>query len=404
MSRKSSGLVDGFLWVGTRCGMAAKPERRDRYGYCSYAHGFEPRLLGHVQPRSLSVLVASALLLAGATRATAQEHQWLHDVSAKNVITSYTVVQLSLLGLDVAADVNVRVFRLPDGGWGVSGTASPRRVQCFSPAGAPRGDLARSERELRALDGDVLAVPIRGDLWVLDPRNARLSILTKELEIVGERRLNVRPFFVSPGGDSASVLVSGSAYVRGIYYAVARIALDSSKDVFGVPLGRNPLPASQWLIKRRMATATSDSEVWAVAMSGGAVDVLRNSDLSLLTQLELPGEEMSREAQWQLTNFDRRPAPRLLGLGSDATGLLWVTFAVADQRWTSGMDPRTNVEKYFDTRILAIDTMKRAVVGTLQLDAVCMPVERNLLSCTDELARTIRIVALRLHSYPHGEL
>lgn len=203
----------------------------------------------------------------------------------------------------MAPDLQAHVFRLPGGGWGVSAGVFPGVVQRFAAEGVPAGTFGHPGRGPGELGGEVLAVPVRG-------------------------------------------------------------------------------------------------EVWAVAISGGAVDVLRSSDLSLVARLQLPGEEMAREAQWQLTDLDERPAPRLTGIAVDSAGLLWASFAVADRVWAPGIDPRDDVEKYFDTRILAIDPIKRAVVGEDRLDAVCLPVERRLISCVDEVEQTIRVVALQLE--PRG--
>lgn len=106
---------------------------------------------------------------------------------------------------------------------------------------------------------------------------------------------------------------------------------------------------------------------------------------------------MVREAPWQWTNLDERPAPRLAGgIVADSTGLLWAAFAVADPAWKPGMDPRDGVERYFDTLVLVIDPVKRAVVGQIRINPICQAMEGGVISCVDEMAQTVGIVALEL--------
>jgi hypothetical protein len=352
-------------------------------------------MLAQHSPRLLSVLCALAFLLIVAPRAAAQDRQLLEDQSRANTISSRFVVHLSFVGLDVAPDVQAHVFRLPGGGWGVSSAVFPGVVQLFDSDGAPAGTFGRSGKGPGEFGGEVFAMPMRGELWVVDHRNLRLSIFTKDLRFVGDRRLEVKPFFIAPARDGKSLLVSGSAYTGEMYYAIARVSREPGADAFGDPLGQNPLPNSQWLVKRRRAAESAGGEVWAIAMSGGEVDVLRGGDLRITARLRLPGREMEREASWY-ADFNERPAPTLAGVAADSAGILWVSFFVADSDWTPGMDPRENIEQYADTKVLAVDPEKRAVVGTLQLDPLCMPVEGRLISCVDELGQTIRVVSLTL--------
>ncbi|HEU4631736.1 MAG TPA: hypothetical protein VFS08_18450 [Gemmatimonadaceae bacterium] len=356
-------------------------------------------MVRHDTPTRLTLLAALALLLSAAPRARAQDRQLLDDVSAGSTITTSTVAQLSFEGLDVAPDVLARVFRLPGGGWGVSSAMFPGVVQRFDSAGAPAGTLGRSGHGPGEFGGEVFAVSMRGELWVVDPRNARLSIFTTDLRLAEDRRLDVKPvFLIAPARDGRSVLVSGSAGAEDMYYAVARVSREPAADVFGEPLGRHPVPVSQSLVRRRMAAETAGGEVWAVAMTGGSIDVLRSRDLSLMAHLQLPGKEMAQEASWH-GDPDERPAPRLVGVTADSAGLLWVTFGVADSTWTPGLDPQASVEQNFDTRVLAIDPAKRAIVGQVQLDRVCLPVQGHVISCVDEVGQTIRLVALRLEQH-----
>lgn len=349
-----------------------------------------------LSPR-LTASAVLALLLTAAPHAPAQERAMLDDLSASHTISTDTVAQLSFEGLDVAPDVQARVFGLPGGGWGVSSGVFPGIIQRFDAAGAPAGTFGHAGHGPGELGGEIFAVPLRDELWVLDPQNARLSIYTKELHFAESRRAQVQPVLsIVPAHDGRSVLVSGPTRVGEMRYAVTRLSRDPGADVVGVPLGRQPLPVSQWLVQRRRAAETADGEVWAVATSGGVIDVLRSGDLSLVARLQLPGEEMAREAPWGVSDFAERPAPRLFGITADSAGLLWASFIVADSTWKPGMDPRDGLEEYWDTRVLAIDPARRAIVGTVQLEPVCLPVAVRLLSCVDEVGQTIRLVAFQL--------
>ncbi|HEX7050860.1 MAG TPA: hypothetical protein VF188_11700 [Longimicrobiales bacterium] len=364
-------------------------------------------MIRHDKPSRPTVLAALALLLAAAPRAPAQDRRVLDDLSAGSTVSTHSVVQLSFVGLDVAPDVAAHIFRLPGGGWGVSSRVFPGVVQLFDTAGVPAGKFGRSGHGPGELGGEILAVAMRGELWVVDRRNARLSIFTEDLRFAGDRPFHGLgaglPAFIAPAHDGKSVLVSGSVATADMHYAVARVLREPGADVFGDSLGRLPLAVSQWLVQRRGAAETAGGEVWAVAMAGGAIDVLRSRDLSPVARLQLPGSEMAREARWRGTDLDERPAPRLAGIAADSAGLIWVSFAVADSAWTPGTDPRESLEQVFATRVLAIDPEKRAVVGKVQLDPVCMSVERNLISCVDEVGQTIRVIALHLEPRRRSE-
>lgn len=338
---------------------------------------------------------ALALLVVEVPRVSAQDRQSIEDASAQSAIVTRTIAQLSFAGLVAAPDVRARVFRLPDGGWGVSSAQAVPPIQRFDAAGAHTGTFDPSV-QASGPSGDIFAATLRGELWLVDARNERLSTYSKELRLTAERRLDVHAAFVSPTLEGTSLLVSGSAYAGSTYYSLARVAREPRGDAFGLPLGGQPLPSSQWLIRPRMAVETRGGEIWAIAISGGAIDIVRSRDLSVVRRMKLPGSDMAREAQWILRDLATPPAPRLLGVTADTTGVLWLCFGVADRAWKPGIDPRKNVEKYFDTRVLAIDPVKHAIVGRIQLDAICMSVERNLISCADTDDRMIRIVALTI--------
>jgi hypothetical protein len=359
----------------------------------------------HLKLLAQLIVAPLALVLAAGPSVAAQKRQVLDDASSGHTISIRSTSRLDFEGLDLAPDLLARVFRLPAGGWGVSDRVFAGVIQLFDSTGAPAGTFGRSGQGPGELGGEVFAVAMRGELWVVDPGNSRLSIFAKDLSYVRDWRLGMHPVIaIAPARDGRSVLVSGSTVQARMYYAVARVSQDAGLDVFGSPLGQHPLPPSQWLVQRRMAAETVGDEVWSVAISGGEIDVLKSSDLSVVAGLQLPGEEMARKAPWSVANFDERPAPRLIGLASDSSGILWVSFGVADRKWKPGLDPREEgVEAVFDTGVLAIDPAKRDIVGAVTLDAICLPVEGNLISCVDEIGQTVRILALQFKSNRRAE-
>jgi hypothetical protein len=133
------------------------------------------------------------------------------------------------------------------------------------------------------------------------------------------------------------------------------------------------------------------------------VEVLVGQSLKHVTRFQLPDPELARKAQWEAGSLNERPAPRLMGVGADSTGVLWLTYAVADRRWRPGMDPRDDVAATFDTRIVAVRTSKRTVVGTARLDAVCGAVESNIISCVNDEDRIISVMALHLSPSGRGD-
>jgi hypothetical protein len=172
------------------------------------------------------------------------------DSSAGHSVLAEGIARLSFVGLPVIPEATAAVFRLPEGGWGVSGVRSSNSIYGFDRSGAVIGLLGGINQRKGGHERQILAVSMRHELWVLDPEDARLSVFAADMRVISERRLNMHPILIAPSRDGRSILVSGSAFVGHMYYAVARILAKPGTDVFAVPLGRQPLPTSQWLIKR----------------------------------------------------------------------------------------------------------------------------------------------------------
>ncbi|HEX7049730.1 MAG TPA: hypothetical protein VF188_05910 [Longimicrobiales bacterium] len=345
--------------------------------------------------RRFRVISLTCLLaMAGTTAAAAQDRRALADLSEGSRVTAHDVVRLSFAGLDLAPDALARVFRLPGGGWGVSAGVFRGVIQRFDRDGAPAGTFGRSGEGPGELGGQVFGVPMDDELWIVDPRNGRLSVFAEDLSHVGDRPLPGRVFSVAPAAGGRGLLISGFMYGGGSgeTRGVARISLDEGADAFGGPIEDDPNPR----VQIHMAAETPAGEVWTVAVSGGAVDILKSDDLSLLERLRLPGEELAQVAPTRGNLSEDRPAPQLAGITADSTGLLWIAIAVADREWAPGLDPDDGAAKVYDTRILAVDPAERAVIGKVRLDDLCLPVEGRIVSCVDELGEAIRLVTLAI--------
>jgi hypothetical protein len=236
----------------------------------------------------------------------------------------------------------------------------------------------------------------RHRLWVVDPRNQRLSVFAEDFAVVADRTISGQIFSAYPSIGGSTVLVSGFMQAGNAVRGVARIALDAQADVFGGAIQHHPNPR----VQVHMVAAAPRGEVWTVAISGWSVNILASTDLSLLEKRRLPGDELAQEAPARLNVREERPVPQVSGIMAEATGPMWVTVGVADREWAPSTSRDVDVQSVFDTRVLAIDPTDRAVVATTQLDDFCLPVDGGRVSCVDEPAEAIRIVELEVE--PRG--
>lgn len=169
------------------------------------------------------------------------------------------------------------------------------------------------------LGGQVFGVAVRDQLWLVDPRNARLSVF--EVGSLVRDRLPGRIFAVARSVKGDGILVSGFLAAGGNQYRLARITLDPDADVYGGVPEEHPNPR----VAIHMPAETKDGEVWTFAIVGGAVNVLNAADLSLVERWRLPGAKFGRVGEEGRPNRSGErapPTPHLAGVMTDDDGLI----------------------------------------------------------------------------------
>lgn len=335
----------------------------------------------------LSIVVMS-LALAGS--ADAQEREVIRFANRIGSLESQVVARLSFTRLDIAPHVLARVFRLNDGGWGVSSTTFDGVVQTFDPMGNPEHSFGRRGAGPGEFAGEVFGIGDAAALWIIDPGNARMSAFSRDLTLLHDRTLPGKVFFVSRSDDDGAVLVTGLFPGPDRGYTIARVSRDQERDVFGGRADSNP--NTRVLVHIPVQVA---GEVWTFAVSGGAVNILRSSDLTGAAGLRFAEESMTRIAEEGRRNPSEPPPSQVAGVSADGP-YVWLTVGVADKDWRPGMSPRDGVHRLFDTRVIVIDVRTRTVIGQGRLPELCLPVDHRLISCVDELGEEIRIIELNL--------
>lgn len=325
-----------------------------------------------------------------------QERTELPDSGGTATVVVDEVVRLSFVELAHAPDAAATVFRLPRGGWGVSSGLFGGVVQLFDSAGAAAGTFGRAGEGPGELGGSILGTTIGDELWVVDRGNGRLSVYSSELAFIDARPFPWRVFSIAPATQEGALYASGFFHPAGGNWSVGRFSLERAADVFG---GSIPATSETPRVQMQYAVPTGTGEVWTVAGMGGHIDVLRMNDLATVGRFLLP--EMARAEEIASRAEARRsqdpPQPQVIGITSDDDGVIWVVVGVADADWTADLDDDVDgIRSMFDTRILAIDSSTRAVVGQTLLDAVCLPAGRSLISCVHVLDQVIAVRRLRL--------
>lgn len=352
-----------------------------------------------------AMVVALALTACGSGSASTGRTQGRRELGRSSdaaTITMTEVARLSFAGLPRAPDAFATVFRLPDGGWGVSAEPFIGVIQRFDSAGAPAGTLGHRGQGPGELRGLVLGVSVGDDLWVVDPGNGRLNLFSKDLAFRRSRPLPYRVFSASSARRGTGLLLSGFFHPAGAdsigWSSVARVSMDGRADAFG---GSIPDIPEKPLVEMQFAAATPAGEVWTVARKGGAIDVLRGGDLAPIEQFRLPGVPRAEDIPPRLCTLGthRRPSPEVGGIGIDPHGVLWVLILAADADWTPQMRPSIDgINSMGDVRVLAIDPATRTVVGERLLDDVCLPAGGSLISCVYEGDQVIGVRKLTLAS------
>lgn len=343
----------------------------------------------HESHRSPPILALTALVALGwaAPLPGAQNRPALDDRAEVGRVTPNQVLILSFRGLDRAPNALTNVFRLPDGGWGVASMVFDGVIQRFDAAGQPTGLFGGSGEGPGELGtGFVFGVSTDSQVWVVDPANARMTVFSRALRLLSDRLLPGRTFDAAPATDGRSILISG--FLPGSR-AIGRLSVNPGEDVFGGEILASPNAR----VQMQAVAETGRGEVWSISRMGGAVNVHRSADLSIIGRYRLPYADLTETQPVRPGSGEPRP-PEVAGITAGDAGLLWVLIGVPDSDWTPDVDLADGSDRVFDTRILAIDTAARAVVGELRLDPLCMPITDGHISCVDELGEAVRIIEL----------
>lgn len=343
--------------------------------------------------RALAVRVALALALTAVwgNMVALRGQPTLPDRSRDARIGAAEVAVLSFRGLDVAPDVMARVFRTPGSRWAVSSSPMGATVSVFDRDGVFVEAFGRKGKGPGEFGGPVAGVLNDEELWVFDSRNLRITRLSADLEIIDTRPIHGPAHYVAPASNSSGVLVTGFFGQQ----AIARVGADPARDVRG---GRIPAVKSVWA--QRVHAAESGDEVWTVALQGGAIQVMRSGDLSLIASFRLPFKSFERFTPFPnpppSDGKKEAPPPVVEGLMADGQGLIWLIAVQPDGRWSSDGSLYDDPTPQYDTFVAAIDVQSRSIVGKALIDDVCRPVDRGFISCVNQLGESIRILRLRL--------
>ena len=234
-------------------------------------------------------------------------------------------------------------------------------------------------------------------LWVVDPGNNRLTAFGPDGKMIADRTLPGRVFWVQPTTEGRGLLLSGFfGTSSGVYHTVARLTMDKADDGFGGDVGTSRYA---W-VQQHVAAETPSGEIWAVARSGGAIQILRADSLEPLASTHLPEDLSQPERRGPIDISKVRPGPEVYGVTVGPDGTLWMVMFVADAHWRTGLDRRTaSVDEFWDTLLLAVSARDRAIVGARRMDQLCLPVLSPgdaLISCTNEGAATVDVQRLSL--------
>jgi hypothetical protein len=353
-----------------------------------------PRL-GAGLGRLALLLGASSLIAAQPVRVQAQEPLRDNRTSAEVEVQKVTTLQFQ--NLDVAPNTETQGFRLPDGGWGATSRIFGGIVPLFSPTGAPTGTLGHPGPGPGEFKTPLSAMAVGKQLWVVDPGNNRLTAFASDGKMIGDRTLPGRVFWVQPTTEGRGLLLSGFfGTSSGVYHTVARLTMDKADDRFGGDVGTSHYA---W-VQQHVAAETPSGEIWAVARSGGDIQILSADSLEPLAATHLPEDLSQPERRGPIDISKERPGPEVYGVTVGPDGILWMVMFVADAHWRSGLDRRTaSVDEFWDTLVLAVSARDRAIVGARRMDQLCLPVLSPgdaLISCTNEGAATIDISRLSL--------
>ncbi len=323
--------------------------------------------------------------------ALGQDRRYLDEALPGPTVEASNVASLSFEGLEIAPDLSAQVSPLPGGGWLVSSRVFDGSVAWFDVGGSFVKSVGRRGGGPGEFSGAVVCASGAEGVWIVDPGNNRLSFFDRNMTLTGERNFQGRVLSASSSLGGGSVLLSGFIARGSRTHSLARVSLESDRDVFGPPLENQGSVRTQ----ARFVTQPSSSEVWAVSVSGGLIDIVNGKDLGSIENLRVPGDEYDAKAPERLNPFRERPVPQVTGLTS-SQGIVWIVLAVADSNWSSDPVSAPEFSRVFDTRIIAIDSTKRTILATAVMDGLCSAVHGGQISCVNVVAERIDIIGLEI--------
>ena len=335
------------------------------------------------------LVLSIAVILVAAHPASGRAQERLHDHRDAGSVEVQKLVTLQFRNLNVAPDISTLVFRLPDGGWGATCHLFGGTVPLFSATGSPTRTLGRPGPGPGEFKNPRWGAAIGKELWVVDPGNNRITAFGEDGTVIGDRTIPGEAFWEQPLPEGRGLLLSG---YFGRSHTVARVSMNAADD----QLGGNPSTSRNFYVDEQLAAQTSSGEVWAVAGSGGRIDILKADDLQLLATTQLPEDLSQPEAQVFWDYGKERPPPFISGVMADSAGVLWIVAQVADANWRPGLKAPADAERIGDTLVLAVSTEARTIVAAMRLDRNCEPVINGVISCTNERAMTVDVLALHL--------
>ncbi|HEX6589294.1 MAG TPA: hypothetical protein VF039_09740 [Longimicrobiales bacterium] len=213
-------------------------------------------------------------------------------------------------------------------------------------------------------------------IWISDPRNARVSVLTPELGFS-------RSMPIPPTTEALVRTTSGAIIIHGRMFTPDGVGFPLHRlDSAGLySFGReNPVvaPHLEHLEIRRVARSR-DGSVWSVPFVGHYLLERWRPDGTRLSAMEraVAWFPESRNSWEHLAG--RPPTPRISGIWEDADAKVWVAILIADENWERGVGETRSAEgrRYytvadrddlFDTVIEVIDPVRSAVISSVRFD------------------------------------
>jgi hypothetical protein len=261
----------------------------------------------------------------------------------------------------------------------------------------------------------IVAIDVVNDtVYVFDGRHSRLSLFGPDLRFARSVALDLKPT------TRALVLPDGRLIVNASVRTSAAVGqplhlMEAGKLIrsFGSETGvfRMDVPG----LLDRSIVAAGASNVWSAHQRAYLVDLLDVSTGTLLMQF-------ARTASWFPSGerprikggsfVDEPPPPRLASIATDAAGLLWLGFSVADVRWRQAVKETepghvaiADPGRYLDAIVEVIDPQSGTLVATERFDnppgLIIGPGLRARTVLTPDGTPIIKVFRVTLHRTPN---